>query len=350
MDDTKDRRHNPAGPRPGRGGRGATPPEPAATQHLDLDALNAYLDRGLTSDDSRLAAAHLATCADCRRELVELRATVSLLRGLPQYTPRRSFRLGPEHARIPTGITGWLGRLLPPLPALRVATAIVALLLVAVTLGDVVSHRGDDGNDDEGAPSAALRPAQESGDDGAATGDGTNPVAATSISTGDPGLDRAPQPTAIAAAREAAPAEVQAAAPAAAASESFAEESVPTPPDLAAEPAAPARSATDADQTAGALAAVPTVTPVGVVASPPPPIGRMDDAAAGNGAASPVGPNDPAAGGVASDETAAEERSRPSNWRLAEVGLGLLLLWFLVGLAGLQRLGARAGAAEGSRG
>ena len=64
-------------------------------QHLDTDALSAYLDGRIEPDVRSAVAAHLAACADCRRELDELRTTVDVLRGLPQYRPRRSFQLGP---------------------------------------------------------------------------------------------------------------------------------------------------------------------------------------------------------------------------------------------------------------
>ncbi|MDP9364981.1 MAG: zf-HC2 domain-containing protein, partial [Chloroflexota bacterium] len=44
-----------------------------AVQHLDLDALNAYLDGRLDPAERAAAAAHLAECAACRGELTELR-------------------------------------------------------------------------------------------------------------------------------------------------------------------------------------------------------------------------------------------------------------------------------------
>ncbi len=67
--------------------------------HLDTDAVSAFVDRDLDSDDLATLAIHLRECPACHREVLEIRTTVVLLAGLPQYTPRRSFCLGYEHAR-----------------------------------------------------------------------------------------------------------------------------------------------------------------------------------------------------------------------------------------------------------
>lgn len=95
----------------GQAGHERAAPGPA--QHLHLDALTSYLDGGMEEADRRAATAHLAGCLDCRRELTDLGATVDLLRGLPHYAPRRSFRLGAEHAPAAPG--GRLARLWPVL-------------------------------------------------------------------------------------------------------------------------------------------------------------------------------------------------------------------------------------------
>jgi anti-sigma factor RsiW len=71
----------------------------ARSRHLDLDALSAVIDGALPPADDAAARAHLATCPDCRQDLAELRATVDLLANLPLYEPRRALTLGPEHAR-----------------------------------------------------------------------------------------------------------------------------------------------------------------------------------------------------------------------------------------------------------
>lgn len=95
------------------GGPDAGHEQPVPAQHLHLDALTAYLDGGMDEADRRAADAHLAGCLDCRRELADLGATIDLLRGLPHYAPRRSFRLGAEH--VPAAPGGRLARLLPAL-------------------------------------------------------------------------------------------------------------------------------------------------------------------------------------------------------------------------------------------
>src|SRR5918994_5137965 len=67
--------------------------------HLDIDAVSAFVDRDLEPDDLTTIEFHLHECPACHREVLEIRTTVVLLTGLPQYTPRRSFCLGHEHAR-----------------------------------------------------------------------------------------------------------------------------------------------------------------------------------------------------------------------------------------------------------
>jgi hypothetical protein len=67
--------------------------------HLDIDAVSAFIDRDLHPNDLSALEQHLALCPACRREVLEIHATVLLLAGLPQYAPRRSFSLTAEHAR-----------------------------------------------------------------------------------------------------------------------------------------------------------------------------------------------------------------------------------------------------------
>src|SRR3712207_4717154 len=67
--------------------------------HLDIDAVSAFIDRDLGSDELATIEFHLQECPPCYREVLEIRTTVVLLSGLPQYAPRRSFCLGHEHAR-----------------------------------------------------------------------------------------------------------------------------------------------------------------------------------------------------------------------------------------------------------
>lgn len=133
--------HDERRPGPGSGTPGGDAAGGERTRHLDLDGLNAYLDGALPPRDQTAAAAHVATCPDCRAELAELRATVALLRGLPQYAPRRSFRLGPEQAGRHPADDGF-GRLLSFLPAVRLAAVATAAALVLVTIAGQLADQG----------------------------------------------------------------------------------------------------------------------------------------------------------------------------------------------------------------
>ncbi len=107
----------------------------ARNQHIVTDDLSASLD-GMVDDRVRAGVeGHLATCADCRAELAELRATVRLLQSLPVPAPRRSFQLGPEHAR-PDPPKGMILTLLPVVRAISVAAAIALLVVSGAFLFD----------------------------------------------------------------------------------------------------------------------------------------------------------------------------------------------------------------------
>ena len=133
--------------------------------HLDIDAVSAFIDRDLRSDDLSTIELHLHECPPCYREVLEIRTTVVLLSGLPQYTPRRSFCLGHEHARagrrrsrVPRGLS-WVGPFVPSaypasatasvtqgesgraagwLPGLQAAAMVVGALLLLVTTSDLI--------------------------------------------------------------------------------------------------------------------------------------------------------------------------------------------------------------------
>jgi hypothetical protein len=131
--------------------------------HLDIDAVSAFVDRDLQPDDLATIEFHLHECPPCYREVLEIRTTVVLLTGLPQYTPRRSFCLGHEHARAsrrrlprghswsgPFGSTGYpasaasavahaeAGRAAGWLPGLQAAAMVVGVLLLLVTTSDLM--------------------------------------------------------------------------------------------------------------------------------------------------------------------------------------------------------------------
>ena len=66
------------------------------------EMLNAYVDGTLTAAERAQVESAVAGNPALRQELLELQATATLLGSLPELTPRRSFRLGEEHARRTT--------------------------------------------------------------------------------------------------------------------------------------------------------------------------------------------------------------------------------------------------------
>src|SRR5215217_4745099 len=131
--------------------------------HLDIDAVSAFVDRDLEPDDLTTIEFHLHECPACHREVLEIRTTVVLLARLPQYTPRRSFCLGHEHARAsrrrlsrgsswsgPSAPTAYpssaasavaraeTGRTAAWLPGLQAAAMVIGALLLLVTTSDLV--------------------------------------------------------------------------------------------------------------------------------------------------------------------------------------------------------------------
>ena len=94
------------------------------------ELLSAYVDGQVSASEASRVQEHLAACAECRRELEALRATVSLLRSLPQVQPSRSFALAeaPEPA----------GRRWPVAWGARAAMSVAGLVLAALLVGDAV--------------------------------------------------------------------------------------------------------------------------------------------------------------------------------------------------------------------
>jgi anti-sigma factor RsiW len=323
--------------RPDNRARGRPPDErgDGFSQHPDAETLSAYLDDRLPPRDRAVVVAHAAGCADCRRELAELRATVALLRGLPQYAPRRSFRLTPAQTVRPTAPGwGWFARLLPALPALRAATVAVAILLLAVSVGDVLVHR-----DDEDPSRQAFEAPATTRDEAV----GTEPAAPASEGAGgEPSLAMeaaAPTTAPTAAAGNQAPAAVQDAPMAAQAAPT-----TPAGPEAARAAGAPeAAGAAQPEEEAPAADEAPQTG-----AAAPPPAATATFGPTATAIAGPTPADDAAATGAAGDGAAqdadadGDEDDDPSGWRLAEVGLGLLLLWLIVTVAGLQRLRRRA--------
>jgi anti-sigma factor RsiW len=60
------------------------------TCHDAREQLTALLDDALAAPERAVVDAHLASCAECRRELEQLRATVALIACRPRARPRGS--------------------------------------------------------------------------------------------------------------------------------------------------------------------------------------------------------------------------------------------------------------------
>jgi hypothetical protein len=130
--------------------------------HLDIDAVSAFVDRDLEPDDLTTIEFHLHECPACHQEVLEIRTTVVLLAGLPQYTPRRSFCLGHEHARAARRASrghSWSGSFAPMgypasaasavanaqrggaaawLPGLQAVAVVIGALFLLVTTSDLM--------------------------------------------------------------------------------------------------------------------------------------------------------------------------------------------------------------------
>jgi hypothetical protein len=129
--------------------------------HLTDDAFDELVDHPARLGSEQFLAAHLQGCTACSDRLRELQATVALFRAAPEIVPTRSFQLAPPPA-APAADFGLLARLsqwlqsglVHWLPALRVATAGVLLLLVTVSAADLWT--GDDEDPREAAPRAVV--------------------------------------------------------------------------------------------------------------------------------------------------------------------------------------------------
>lgn len=167
------------------------PPLPPAgiggtgSQHPDLETLNAFLDGELSPRERVDIQTHVASCAACQEELRGLKATKSLLQGLPEFKPRRSFQLTPAMAAEARGAAGnnhttnanvvplrreqpsagagdegaadGRGNVVSFLERTRYIAAIAAVLAIII-LGTALVSRLNDGDDDSNGsvPQAAV--------------------------------------------------------------------------------------------------------------------------------------------------------------------------------------------------
>lgn len=153
------------------------------TQHGDWDTqreqLSAYLDGELEAEERQRLEAHLMACADCQRELAELRQTRQLLRALPAPALPRSFTLPvPEAApardtraaavssrRARSG--EWVARAAQWVGGIAAAVGLMLLLGAALAAGG--SHSLGGAASGYSVPSTARPPVGASSADGSAT-------------------------------------------------------------------------------------------------------------------------------------------------------------------------------------
>jgi hypothetical protein len=294
----------------------------SAERHLSLETLSAYSDGQLSANERTEARTHLESCVFCQEELRGLRSTTMLMRGLPELQPTRSFQLGPEYAKkvgSETAKAGWLERLLGGMPALRTATAAVALLLVVVVAGDVLTNNTSNNQREAIQVSAPT----------------SNPVIVA------PATNTAEAAT-LFQSKATAP---ESAEPTLAAPEAPAGQQNEAPTEKAQTESGPANAAsgesdraTEADegqndqiQAAGAAA------PAEMTPTPPEPTSTATPrpTATLEPTATPT-PTSIATAVPAS--TSGTSNNDERNWRIAEVALSLLLAWLIVTWIGLKRL------------
>lgn len=294
-------------------------------EHLTDAELNDLLDGTLATSELDRAQRHLASCADCEERYRTLQATVHALQSAPSLLPRRSFQLSPEQAKLapkkPTLLDRFSEWIVPGVPAIRAATLAIALLLLSVTAIDVITHRS---SVQESAGPVAM---QQTADQGQAPAVQANNAVATSApslqesetepSTGSSAVQRTENDAAGGASAPESAQENASDSALDSSSVSSAGEAPQAPaPASAVEPtqeimlgAAPSLSEAPASPTI-ALAAT---------ASPVPP------------AATPQATPTPAS-------TTAGSGGSISPWRIAELGLLMLLIWLGVSWFGRTRM------------
>ena len=279
-------------------------------EHLTDAELNELVDGTLAGRDLERAQAHLAGCAECEARYQTLLATVSALKQAPSVMPRRSFQLTPEQAKLPEKQPSWLDRfterLLPGVPAIKAATIAVALLLVSVTAFDVLTDQSSQ-NDmipqtsvqrEADLPAPAAENAQPAATDMPMLGESNESVPGTG------GSDTALQ--------ESEP-DDESATDSDAADESFASSAMQEAPPA---PAAAVEQPT--------IAASPTAEPT----STPAPTATPSPTATASPTATPA----PGSEGWSAGFTL-------SWWRIAELGLLMILIWLVVSWVGRSRVG-----------
>lgn len=321
-------------------GGGSPRLEPPGDGHLDTATLSLHLDGALPPEGHDTVSAHLAACAACRRHRAELAATVALLRGLPEPHLRRSFTLGPEHARAAGPPTRrWLARFLPALPALRTATLVVALALAAVTIGEFRS-------DGDAEQDIASGPSSEAGVPPGA-GDPTDAIATVAPAGrqdgGAPAESGAPAGSDGESAPNAESASGSGSAPESSRAQATATEAARYPADEAQADEAQADTVGEgAAPAAPPVPAAPAPSPQASTIPGPDPAAPAAAAAASPGAGTPSGgrPASPIPGRTpaAEEDGGSDAQGGVSGWRVAQVVLATLLVWLLAGVTALSQV------------
>jgi hypothetical protein len=210
------------------------------------ELLSAYLDGELTAQEKAAVERHLRECAACRRDLLTMRQTVELLRGLPELPLPRNFILGPAQVR-----EGAARRPARPRPAgfpwayplLGGATALVAMLLVVVLAFDLLLNLSPMGVAPPMAPAVQEEPAADFAAVEKEAPVTAQPPPATAVARKLEDESPTPTPPATPVAQKLAEKEIPGPPPPEATAPSLPVEQSPSPPPPAAAPEAPAEEA-----------------------------------------------------------------------------------------------------------
>lgn len=142
-------------------------------EHLTMEQLSAFLDKQLPPSEQAFVDAHLHSCKQCRLALADLRATVALVRAMPQPALPRSFTLPANVTPLPIHAGRQMHRAIEPARrqpagrnglrrAMRFASAIAAVLGLLFILSGLLPAipLGQGGTTATGSSAPAFAPNQ----------------------------------------------------------------------------------------------------------------------------------------------------------------------------------------------